>query len=260
LEGLALAWTLSELASVLGVGLEGDGSRRVVRPVPAGTADPEGVTFADSDKYLAKALSAPIGAVIVRPGAETGDVPKLVTAQPRLAFGALLGLAQRRWPVQPGVHPTAVVADGANVAKDASVGPYCVVSEGAEVAAGAVLRAFVFVGPGCRVGARSVLEPHSVLLQDVKIGADCRVLPGSVLGADGFGFAWDGERHAKVPQAGGVVVGDRVEIGANACVDRATCGETEIAEGVKLDNMVQVAHNVKIGRHTVVASQTGFSG
>lgn len=255
-----MAWTLSELAGLLGATLVGDGARQVSRPVPAGTADPEGVTFADSAKYLAKALAVPIGAVIVRPGTETGDVPRLESAQPRLAFGALLGLAQRRWPVANGVHPTAVVAVGSSVDPAASVGPYCVVSEGATVAAGAVLRAFVFVGPGCRVGERTVLEPHAVLLQDVSVGADCRVLPGAVLGADGFGFAWDGSRHAKVPQAGGVVIGDCVEIGSNACVDRASCGETEVAQGVKLDNLVQVAHNVKIGAHTVVASQTGFSG
>ncbi len=119
---------------------------------------------------------------------------------------------------------------------------------------------FAYIGEGCELGEGTVVYPHAVLYRDVTTGRRCRIHAGAVLGADGFGYVWDGQRRVKIPQVGRVVLGDDVEIGANSAVDRATAGETRIGSGTKLDNLVQIGHNVRIGEHTVAAAQTGVSG
>jgi UDP-3-O-[3-hydroxymyristoyl] glucosamine N-acyltransferase len=166
----------------------------------------------------------------------------------------------RPLPLPPGVHPTAVVDQDATVAPTASVGPYTVVARGARIADGARVFPFCYVGADCVVGADTVLYPHVVLYQDVHLGARCVVHAGAVLGADGFGFAWDGTRQAKIEQVGGVRVGDDVELGAGSAVDRATSGTTRIADGVKVDNLVQVGHNATVGAHSLICGQAGVAG
>ena len=253
-------WTLNELAPMLGGTVRGDGSQRVLRPVPAGEADPDGIAFAGNEKYLAEALSVPIGAIIVSEGLDTGDVPAIISADPRLSFYRLLALVHRPLPLASGIHPTAVVAETARVDSTAKVGPYAVVEHGAEIGAGAKVYAHAYVGENCRVGDGSILFPHVVLYQDVILGQRCIVHSHVTVGADGFGFLWDGTAQRKVPHVGGVVIGDDVEIGANTTIDRATSGNTHIGDGVKLDNLVQIAHNDTIGKHTVIAAQVGVGG
>lgn len=252
-------WTLSGLAAILGG--EASGEDVVVsRPVPAGSDDSGGITFATNEKYLMEVLGSKVGAVIVPRQCPEIPKPCIRVDDPRVAFGMVLGMSVRPLPLGAGVHPTAVVSPEATVHESAQVGAYAVVEAGAVLEAGVKVYPYCYVGDSCKIGSGSVIYPNVVLYQDVVLGEKCIVHSGAVLGADGFGFVWDGTRRIKVPQVGGVTVGDFVEIGANSCIDRATSGETTIGSGVKIDNLVQIAHNVKIGNNSVMASHVGIAG
>lgn len=254
-----IAWTLAELADVLGASVGDSPDFTVLRPVPADSDDPQGLTFCESRKYLRMVNAHCAGAVIVPPGLQV-ERPHLVADNPRAAFEAFLRMYRRPLPVRPGIHPTAVIDSAAEVHSTASIGPYVVVERGARIAAGVRVFAHCYVGEDCVVGENTVLYPHVVLYQDVSIGARCVVHAHAVLGADGFGFRWDGQAQQKVEQVGAVVVGDDVEIGAGSAIDRATAGATTVGNGVKLDNMVQIGHNARIGDHTVICGQSAVAG
>jgi len=252
--------TLADIAQAVGGKLGGPADHPVSRPVPADSDDPNGIAFAGSAKYLAVAMSSKVGAVLVSPDLAPCEKPHIVVDDPRMAFGRLLALWKRELPIELGIDPRAVVSPYARIDPTASIGPYAVVERGAIVGPGSRVFPFAYVGEDCVVGESCRIMPHAVLYQSVKLGARVTVHAGAILGADGFGFDWDGAQQIKVPQIGAVEVGDDVEIGANTCIDRATAGSTEIGEGTKLDNLVQIAHNVRIGRHTVIAAQAGISG
>jgi len=161
---------------------------------------------------------------------------------------------------RPGVHVTAVLASGARVAPTAEIGAHVVIGEGVTIGAGAVIGAGSVLGDGVSIGASTRLGPRVVVFERVRIGARCILHSGSIVGADGFGFAPDAGTWQKIPQVGSVVVGDDVEIGANTTIDRGAIEDTIIEEGVKLDNLVQIAHNVRLGAHTVIAAMAGVAG
>lgn len=170
-------------------------------------------------------------------------------------------IEQSLWPKPaPGVHPTAVVAAGAKVAASATIGPLCVVESGAVVDERAHLQAQVFVGRGARVGEDCWLMPGVVVAAECELGRRVRLQPGVIVGSDGFGYEFVQGRHEKVPQVGSVLIGDDVEIGANCTLDRARFSRTVVGEGTKIDNLVQIAHNVVIGRHCLLCAQVGISG
>jgi UDP-3-O-[3-hydroxymyristoyl] glucosamine N-acyltransferase len=256
----AKGWSLGRIAAELDGELHGPSEQPVSRPVPADSDDPAGITFAGSPKFLEKAEASAVGAVLISRELLPCSKPHIVVPDSRAAFARLLQLWSRPLPIEPGVHPTAVVAPGASIDPSASVGPYTVVEMGAEIGPNCRVFAFAYVGQDCVLEEGCLVYPHAVLYQGVRLGARTVVHAGAVLGADGFGFEWDGERHVKVPQIGMVETGAEVEIGANTCVDRATAGTTSLGDGVKLDNLVQVGHNVRLGDHTVIAAQTGISG
>lgn len=243
----------------MGGELSGNPAAVISRPVEAGSNDPHGITFAEGSKYYDRVQGSGVGAVIVPLDAPEMDCPTIRVDAPRAAFGLLLHRAKQPLPHNPGVHATAIV-EGATIAADASVGPYAVIAPGAVVESGATVHAFCYVGPRCVVGVGSVLYPHVVLVEDVILGRGCTLFPGVVLGADGFGYVWTGSEHAAIPQVGGVRLADHVDVGANTTIDRATAGDTTLGQGVKVDNLVQIAHNVKIGPYTVIASQVGLAG
>ena len=260
MEKITPSWTLGDLAEILGGTVASHPHYVVKRPVPADSDDPEGIAFCESEPYLEKAHASGVGALILPYSLRSNLKPAIYTESPRLAFGKLLKIVQRPLPINQGVHPTAVVHPDADVSESARIGPFVVVEQGASVGDGAKIYANAYVGENCRIGAGSVIYPNVVLYQDVTIGERCIIHSGAVIGADGFGFMWDGTRQFKVPQVGGVDIGDDVEIGANTTIDRATAGVTKIGSGTKLDNLVQVAHNVKIGRDSVLAGQSGIAG
>jgi UDP-3-O-[3-hydroxymyristoyl] glucosamine N-acyltransferase len=253
-------WTLGALAEMLGGELQGLPDLPLDRPVDCASSDPRGVAFAESEEYLREAEESQVGAVILPRGMRPTSLPAIYVDQPRLAFLRLLNMARRPLPLSSGIHPSAVVAEGAEVHPDASVGPFAVVERGAVVGRGCRIYPFCYVGENCVVGEESILFPHVVLYQDVRIGARSILHAGAVLGADGFGFFWDGTRRVKVPQVGGVVLGDDCEVGAMSAIDRATAGTTTLGDGNKIDNLVQIGHNTRIGDHGAIAALTGIGG
>lgn len=253
-------WTLDELAQLLGGTREGSETLDIRRPASAEDDAPDGLTFATNERYLTAAEASKVGAVLIGPDMRGCAKPAIRLADPRAAFGKFLSMCARPLPLEPGVHEKAVVHPEAQVHPTASVGPFAVVEQGASIGAGARVFPFCYVGESCVVEARATLYPHVVLYQEVTVGEGTIVHAGAVLGADGFGYAWDGQRRIKVPQVGTVRLEDDVEVGANTTIDRATAGETVIGTGTKIDNLVQIAHNSRIGSHGVIASLTGLSG
>lgn len=253
-------WTLGELATLLQGQLEGPADLPIDHPASAEDNDPLGIAFAESLAYMAQARSSGVGAVLIDREMDPQGLPAIRVPSPRMAFGMLLTLSVRAMPLEQGVHPTAIVHPEAAIHPDANIGPYVVVERGASVGSGAKIFPFCYIGEGCSVGADTLLCPHVTLYQDVSIGDRSLIHSGVVLGADGFGFLWDGTKRIKVPQVGRVQIGDDVEIGANTTIDRATAGVTTLEDGVKLDNLIQIGHNTKIGEHTVIAGLSGISG
>ncbi len=253
-------WTLAELAEIVGGSLCGPEDLVVRRPVPAGFDDPEGITFAESEAYLERAERSTVGAVIVSHEMRKTEKPHIRHANPRQAFGRVLALSWRDLPLEEGVHPTAIVADGVAIAPTARVGAYAVIEPGCVLEDDVRVYPFCYVGPDCHLKAGSKLYPRVTVYRSVVIGERTVIHSGAVIGADGFGYFWDGEKHRKVPQVGSVVIGDDCEIGALAAVDRATAGVTRIGNGTKIDNLVQIAHNVEIGDDVILAGQVGISG
>jgi UDP-3-O-[3-hydroxymyristoyl] glucosamine N-acyltransferase len=254
------ARTLRELAALVEGRLEGDPDRVVRGVASLEDAGPDDLSFVAARRHAEAAARSRAGALLAVPGADLPGRPVIRVEQPYLAVAAVLRALHPEPAPAPGVHPSAWVAASARVDPGATVDAFVVVGEGSEVEAGAVLHPHVVVGAGCRVGAGSVLHPHVVLRGGVTLGRRVVVHAGAVLGADGFGYAFDGRRHVKIPQVGRVVVGDDVEIGANAAVDRAMLGETVIGPGTKIDNLVQIGHNVAVGRDAIIVAQAGIAG
>jgi UDP-3-O-[3-hydroxymyristoyl] glucosamine N-acyltransferase len=257
---MASGFTLGELAALVEGRVRGNPQRRVQAIRSLAAAGPDDLSFLTSAAYREEARESRAGALLV--GREEAALPQdlLVCADPGWGLAELL----RRFhvPAAPasGVHPTAVVGAGCAVDPTASLGPFVVVGEGSRIDAGAVLHAGVVVGRDCRIGVGTVLHPRVVLYDGTELGARVTVHAGTVLGADGFGYAPHGGALVKVPQVGRVVVEDDVEIGANSAVDRATLEETRIGAGSKLDNLVQVGHNVRLGKGCVICGQAGIAG
>jgi UDP-3-O-[3-hydroxymyristoyl] glucosamine N-acyltransferase len=259
MEKRSQSWTLGEIAEMLKGELHGPADLRIDRPAPADSTDPHGIAFCESEDYLAVAERSGVGALLVSRDLKPAK-PYIAVDSARASFGMLLALSVRPLPLEPGVHPSAIVSPFAEVHESASIGPYVVIEAGAQVSAGAKVFPFCYVGEGCSVGENATLYPSVTLYQDVEVGARTIIHSGAVIGADGFGYVWDGKRRIKVPQVGRVVIGQDVEIGAVTTVDRATAGETVVGRGTKIDNQVQVGHNCRIGEDGVIAGQCGFSG
>lgn len=252
-------WTLGELAQMLNGDLHGPEDMLIVAPINSGGDNAAGIAFAEDDKHLLEGEQSGVGALLI-PRGTTSAKPFIAVDAPRLAFGALLHLTARGLPINQGIHPTAVIDSSAKVDPSASIGPFVVIERNAEVGPNTRIYPFCYVGEGCAIGHGCTIYPHVVMYQDVYVGDKTVIHASTILGADGFGFFWDGEKRVKVPQVGTVRVGSSVEIGVLTAVDRATAGETSIGEGTKIDNLVQIAHNVSIGDHTVIAALAGISG
>ncbi len=254
--------TLAEAAAFVGGELRDapDPNRRVKGFAPLEKAGPEELAFLVSARLRAAAERTQAAAVLVAPSYAHLARPRIVVADPYLAFARL---QQRFFPRPRGRgrrDPTAIVHETARIAEDVDIGPYAVVEEEAEVGAGSILGAGTYIGARARIGRECILHPHAVVMPECVLGDRVVLHPGAVIGADGFGLAWSGERWERIPQVGRVIIADDVEIGANTCIDRGTLGDTVIEEDVRLDNLVQIGHNARIGAHTAMAAQAGVSG
>ena len=228
-------------------------------------AAPGDLAFLGNAKYKAQ-VAATRASIVLLPADFAGEPNPgqqfLLVENPSVALARVCArIEQSLWPrPAPGVHPSAVVGPGAKIAATATVGPLCVVEAGAVVGERAHLQAHVFVGLAARIGDDCWLMPGVVLAAECELGRRVRLQPGVIIGSDGFGYEFVQGRHEKIPQVGNVVIGDDVEIGANTTLDRARFSRTTVGEGTKIDNLVQVAHNVVIGRHCLLCSQVGISG
>ena len=250
-----------ELAEWLGATFEGDGERDLTGVAPLETAGDSEVSFVGSRKAAAQAQDSAAGCLIVPTEWPSPSQRTVIRApEPRTAFARAMSRFYPTLEIQPGVHPTAVVAKDVEMGAMVYVGPHAVVGEGTRLGVAASIGAGCYVGKRVLVGEGCVLHPNVTVYDNVDIGRGSILHSGCVIGADGFGYVMEHKRWHKFPQVGRVEIGDFVEIGANSCVDRAALGVTSIGEGTKLDNMVHVAHNCRIGCHVVVAAQTGFSG
>ena len=257
------SFTLSELAALCDATLEGDGSRVVRGPAALDDATGEEVSFLTEARYLPLLETTRAAAVIAGDGVETAraDLALLRCEDPQRAFNAVVqAFAPERPRPARGVHPTAVVDPAARVSEDAALGPLCVVGPEAVIGPGAVLHARVSVGARAVVGRGTELHPGVVLYPDVRIGECCLVHAGAVLGADGFGFERSQDEWIKTPQGGTVVIEDDVEIGANTTIDCGRFKATHVARNVKIDNLVHIAHNCRIGRSVLLLAQVGIAG
>jgi UDP-3-O-[3-hydroxymyristoyl] glucosamine N-acyltransferase len=253
-------FTLGELAKALGATLEGDPRRVVTGVAPLDSAGPDQVSFLTHARYAEAAKASRAGAIVAGAQAAALPAPVLRVRAPEQALVELLNLFHPPAAVVPGVHLTAVVAADAHIDPTASIGAQTVIEAGARIGARVRVSALVFIGPGVEIGEDSSVGAHVALLAGVRLGRRVLVHPGAVVGADGFGFAFDGSQHRKIPQTGGVVIEDDVEIGANTAIDRATFGDTIVRRGTKIDNLVQIGHNVEVGEHSILVSQVGVSG
>lgn len=253
-----MIYTLSFLAERLELAWEGP-DVSITRPALIEDTDGGSITLATSIPYVEDAVRRGAAALLLPPDLAS-PLPCLRATQPRAAFARLLGLFDDTAIAAPGVHPTAVVAPDALVDPEASIGPLAVVETGAAVGAGTRVGAGAFIGHEVVLGAGCVVAPGVRIMRRCRIGDRVRIEAGAVIGAEGFGYEWDGERHLRVPHLGIVVLEDDVDIGANTTVDRAKTGETRIGRGAKIDNLVQIGHGVHIGAHCIVVAQTGLSG
>jgi UDP-3-O-[3-hydroxymyristoyl] glucosamine N-acyltransferase len=257
---------LADLAELVGGRVEGnpDCTVQAVRTLEA--AGPRDLSFLNHARYREQALASKAGALLVAANLASGDFrdfgrrPLLVVDDTAYALSLLLNRLHAPEAPEPGVHPTAVLEPGCEVDPSAHVGPYAVIGSGTRIGARAAIHPHVVIGKGCSVGEGAVLHPHAVLYDRTEVGAGSIVHAGVILGADGFGYATHGGVHHKVPQVGRVVLEKDVEVGANSAIDRATLGETRIGEGTKIDNLVQVGHNVQTGRHCILCGQAGIAG
>ena len=255
--------TLGELAERVGGRVVGDPSVAVARVAAVDEAGSDTLTFATEERYLAAALSGRAAAVLVDasiPLPDSSAKPLIVVENARRALARLLQALRTARPRGPFRHPTAVVEADASVAADAHVAAFAYVGRGATVGAGCAIGEGAFVGEGAAIGDQSWLHPHARVMERCVIGARVVLHAGCTIGSEGFGWAFVDGRLERIPQIGNVVVGDDVEIGANACVDRAQTGSTEIGTGTKIDNLVQIGHNCRIGKHCAIAALTGLAG
>jgi len=251
---------LHELAAAIDGEAAGDREVEIVGVAEIATAGPGKIVMAADSRRLAEAEGSAASAVLLPENLSTERKPFVRAKNIRLAFARAIGILHPQRPPAPGIHPTATVGEGTRVSRSASIGPHAVIGEGCEILGQVVIGAACVIGDGVRIGEDSILYPHVTVYARCIIGARVILHGGAVVGSDGFGYASVNGRQVKIPHVGRVVVEDDVEIGANSAIDRATLGETRIGAGTKIDNLVQIGHNVVIGRDVVIAGQCGISG
>jgi len=254
-------FSCAHLAAQLGGTVIGNGDLILTGFAPADSAKPGDLTFAENDAYFSRADHSAASAILVagQYASTTGKV-LIRVENARTAFARVLPLFFPEPVFPPGIHPSAVVASTAAVDPSAHVGPHCVVGERSRLGPGVVLQAQVHVGEDCMLGENCRLFPNVTLYPRSVLGRRVRIHSGSVVGADGFGYVFDQGQHRKVPQVGQVILHDDVEVGACVTIDRAALGATVIGRGTKIDNLVQIAHNVTVGEHCILVSQVGIAG
>ena len=252
---------LAELARVLGATCHGDPELEITGVEGIEEAGPGQLTFVANPKYTPFARTTKAGAVLVTEDFEAISAATLRTANPYLAFARAIDVFHPAPKYPPGIHPTAVVDPSAVIGEDVHLGAYVVIGAGAVIGQGCTLLPHVVIYPQARLGMNCFAHAHAVVREGCWLGDGVILQNGAVVGSDGFGFAKEeGGRWHKITQSGAVFLGDQVEVQANSCIDRASVGNTEIASGVKIDNLVQVGHGSRVGENTLLCAQVGLAG
>ena len=253
--------TLREIVARLGGEAVGEVAAPLTGVATLDSAGPSHLTFLANPKYRSRLAGTRAGAVILSPrDRDAATTPRIISDNPYAYYAKAVALFHPEPPASPGVHASAQVDGTAIVDTGAEIGPFVSIGAGARIAAGVRIGAGSAIGANVTIGQGTRLHPRVAIYDGCRIGARCVVHSGAVIGADGFGMAREGDHWVKIPQVGAVRIGDDVEIGANTTIDRGALDDTVIEEGVKLDNLIQIAHNCVIGAHTVIAGCTGISG
>ena len=263
---MQVAYTPAEIASIVGAQRTAGTTTRKINDIASLTAARAGdLSFLGNARYRAQVANSQATVLLLPPdfaGEPRADQVYLYVENPSVALARVCArIESSLWPKPPaGIHPGAVVASTAKIDPTAHIGPLCVIEDGVRIGAGSVLQASVFVGRDARIGEDCWVMPGCFVASTCSLANRVRLQPGVIVGSDGFGYEFIQGRHEKIPQIGSVVIEDDVEIGANSTLDRARFSRTVVGEGTKIDNLVQVAHNVVIGKHCILCSQAGISG
>ncbi len=252
--------SVTELATHVGGEVLGDGATLIERVARLEFAGPGELSFVEDAKHAESGALSHAACLIVPEGVDLAERCAIVVKHPKLAFAQLAEILHAAPAPTPGVHPTAVIDPSTQLAADIYIGPHVTIGANVVIAAAAQIHAGCVIGDNVTIGQGCVLRPNVVLYNDVILGERVTLHANVIVGADGFGYVRGPESYQKFPQIGGVILGDDVEIGAQTCIDRGSLGTTRIGNGTKIDNLVQIAHNVEIGERVVIASQTGISG
>ena len=255
------SYRLSDIVKRFGGELIGDPGIRIRQVATLESARPSDITFLTHSRYLSQLNQTRAGAVIL--GADVRDassLPRIICANPYAYYAKVSALLNPLAAEKPGIHKSAVVAKSARVAKSASIGACAVIGKDAQIADSVIIGPGSFIGEGVKIAAQTRIQANVTVYHSCRIGARCIVHSGVVIGADGFGIARENNVWKKIPHIGTVRIGDDVEIGANTTIDRGANRDTVVGEGTKIDNQVQIAHNVEIGRHCIIVAQVGISG
>ncbi len=255
-----MTYTATQIAGFIGGQVIGDGSTLLHRFAPVNSAEPGDLTFAENEAFFEKAIQSAASAILIDSDISTCSKTCIRVPQARVGFAKALALFFPEPAFSPGIHPSAVVAPSSKIDSTAHVGPHCIVGERVEIGPRAVLQALNFIGEDSVIGEDTRLFPNTTLYAGTRIGKRVRIHSGAVLGSDGFGYVFDAGAHLKIPQVGTVIIHDDVEIGANTTIDRGAMEPTVIGRGTKIDNLVQIAHNVVVGEHSIIVAQAGVAG
>jgi len=258
-----MEFTAKQIAEMIGGRIEGNENATVNTFAKIEEGVPGAISFLSNPKYTHHIYDTKSSVVLINEDVELDKPVAATLIRVKDAYESVAKLLQFYESMKPrkkGIHPTACIAESAKVGRDVFIGAYACIGEGAVIGDGAQLYPHVVIGDGVAVGSNTTIYPNVTVYQGCQIGSSVTIHAGAVIGADGFGFAPNQEGYDKIPQIGIVVIEDNVEIGANTCIDRSTMGQTVIHKGVKLDNLIQVAHNCEIGENTVMSAQAGLAG
>jgi UDP-3-O-[3-hydroxymyristoyl] glucosamine N-acyltransferase len=256
-----MPFRLGQIASEIKAELKGDPDLQISSLATIETAEPGDLSYVASRKFERLVEKARASALIVYPGLQSAEHSLLIVENPYLGFAMAMRMFYRAFStVVPGVEKTAIISEDVEIPDDCYIGHNVVISKGLSIGNGVEIHAGAFIGEDVIIGDKCRIFQNATIRERVIIGANVVVYPNAVIGSDGFGYCWDGSSHVKIPQAGTVVIEDDVEIGAGTTIDRATLGETVIGRGTIIDNLVQIAHNCKIGPYSVICAQVGLAG
>ncbi len=251
---------LKEIREITGGRIIGDSNPEIKGVSGISESKVGDITYFSNKKLLKELIASPASAVLLKEEITDLNKPQIVVDNPLFCFAGLLEHFYVKPPVSMGIMEGSFVADDAETGEDVTIYPSAFVSEGATIGRGTTLYPNVFVGRNSRIGKECILHPGVVILEDVEIGDEVIIHAGSVMGSDGFGYVFEAGKHVKIPQVGGLIIEDDVEIGSNVTIDRGTTGNTVIGSGTRIDNLVQIAHNVRIGKNCIIIAQVGIAG